>query len=191
MFRAFSEHEQRKLAAASRRSHTFSRHGLDGVSVVKRLSHTELAERLALSLPPREREAFRLVQVRLARALARLWEVFAELLESHQALTSRSGSPVPVEPADFRPGNTLHIQSSFVQTDPRLVLAERLNIDSWPDLIGELAEAVLRAPELARMELLTVLGDLDEGVLAELSAQLGGEEAATEEFPVQPRREET
>jgi hypothetical protein len=155
------------------------------------LSHTELAERLALSLTPRDRAAFTILQVRLARALARLWEVFAELLESHQALTSRSGSSAPVEPADFRPGDTLHIRSSFVQTDARLVLAERMNIDSWIDLIGDLAEAVLRAPELARSELLTVLGDLDESVLAELSARFGGEEAATDEFPVQPRREET
>jgi hypothetical protein len=149
---------------------------------------TQLANRLALSLASGEGASLRLLQVRLARVLSRLWELFAELLESHAALTSGRETPDPVELADFRPGDTLRLRSSFVRTDPRLVLAERMNIDGWASLIGELAGAVLHAPDLARQELLTVFADLDEEVLREIAARLGDEED-TDAFPAQPSRE--
>lgn len=117
----------------------------------------ELARRLALVLPRREREIFEGLQVRLARVLSRLWELFAELLESHAALVSgRDTAADPVELVDFRPGDTLRLGPSLVLTDPRLVLADRLDVEAWANLIGELAGAVLHAPELARQELLAV-----------------------------------
>jgi hypothetical protein len=125
----------------------------------------------------------------LARVLSRLWELFAELLESHAALVSgRDTAADPVELADFRPGDTLRLGSSLVRTDPRLVLADRLKIGAWADLIGELAGAVLHAPELARQELLNVFADLDESVLREIAGRFGHEED-TDEFPAQPPRE--
>lgn len=126
-----------------------------------------------------------MLQTKLARLLSRLWELFADLLESHAALTSGRGQVDPVELADFRPGDTVRLGSSFVHTDPRLVLAERMNLDAWGDLIGGLAGAVLHAPELARLDLLTVLAELDEEVLRETAARFGDEED-TDEFPAQP-----
>lgn len=149
---------------------------------------TELANRLALSLASGEEASLRLLQVRLARVLSRLWEVYAELLESHATLTTDRESIDPVELADFRPGDILRLGSSIVQTDPRLVLAERMNLGAWADLIGELAGAVLHAPDLARQELLTVFADLDEEVLREMADRFGDEED-TDEFPAQPPRE--
>lgn len=148
----------------------------------------DLANRLALSPTPGDEASLRLLQVRLARVLSRLWEVFAELLESHATLTGARERVDPVELADFRPGDTLCLGSSFVRTDPRLVLAERMNIGAWADLIGDLAGAVLHAPDLARQELLTVFADLDESVLREIAARFGDEED-TDEFPVRPSRE--
>jgi hypothetical protein len=149
----------------------------------------DLARRLTLVLPAAEREAFQRVQVRLARLLARLSEIYAELVETHGSLAAAAQDERPVQPAEFRPGATLRLGESFVRTDPRPVLAERMNIGAWADLIGELAAAVLHAPDLARHEVLTVLTDLDHGLLRELIDHLAPEEADTDEFPVQPDRE--
>lgn len=146
----------------------------------------ELARRLALVLAQPERDAFLALQARLARTLSRLWELFAELLDMHAALTSGK-SRQPVDLADFRAGDTLRLGPSTVLTDPRLVLGERMNIDGWADLIGPLAEAVLHAPDLARQELLTVFADLDEEVLRELADHFGDDED-TEEFPARHGR---
>lgn len=148
----------------------------------------DLARRLTLVLPPAEREGFERVQVRLARLLARLWDMYAELLESHGLLAAAVQHERSAQLTEFRPGDTLHLGESFVQTDPRLILAERMNVPAWADLIGELAGAVLHAPDLARQELLTVLADLDENVLQEIAARFGDEED-TDEFPVQPGQE--
>lgn len=171
---------------------------------------TRLVNRLALSLPARERESYERLQVRLARVLSRLWEVFAELLDSHAALTSGANSPRPVDLEKFRPGDTLRLGPSLIRTDSRLVLADRLRLTGWQDLMGELADAVLHAPELARQEIATALADVDASLLRELEDRLGpiegdtdgfpgqhelcdrirAEEADTDEFPAQPRRQD-
>jgi hypothetical protein len=71
----------------------------------------------------------------------------------------------------------------------RTLLARPFSGLPWADLIGELAAAVLHAPDLARHEVLTVLTDLDHGFLRELIDHLAPEEGDTDEFPVQPDRE--
>lgn len=148
----------------------------------------DLARRLALVLPAAERETFERVQVRLAKLLARLWEMYAELLETHGSLAA--GVERFVDPAEFRPGDTLRVGESYLRTDPRLILAERMNIPAWADLIGELATAVLQSPGLARREVLTVLTELDHRLLRELGELLTRDDSDTDEFPVQPSRGE-
>jgi hypothetical protein len=149
----------------------------------------DLAQRLTLQLPFVERKAFQATQVRLARLLARLWEIYAELVETHGSLAAAAGqSARPVDVADFQPGATLQLGDSFARTDPRLVLAERMSIGAWAELIGGLAGAVLQAPDLARQELLALFADLDEEVLREVAARFRvGED--TDEFPAQVLRE--
>lgn len=147
----------------------------------------DLAQRLAIALPTTEREAFERVRVRLSKLLARLWEMYAELLETHGSLAE--GGERLVDPPEFRPGDTLRVGESYVRTDPRLILAERMNIPAWADLIGELAAAVLQSPDLARREVLTVLTELDHRLLRELCDLLMRDDSETDEFPVQPSRE--
>lgn len=160
----------------------------EALDAMKDRSSLEIAARLALTLSPGEREALRVLQERLASVLSRLWNLFAELLESQAVLTAGREAVEPVDLADFRPGATVRLGASIARTDPRLVLAERLNVDAWADLIGELAEAVLHAPDLARQELLAVLADLDEEILRQIGRRFD-EEDATKEFPAQPVRE--
>lgn len=148
-----------------------------------------LARRLALVLPRREREAFEVLQVRLARVLSRLWGTYAELLEVHASLTSGGQRRGPVQSGDFRPGDTLSIGASLVRTDSRLVLAERMNTTAWADLISDLAAGVLQAPDLARQELLTVFAELDPSLLDDLQRRFSPDEEDTDEFPAQPRSE--
>lgn len=148
----------------------------------------ELARRLALVLPRRERQTFEALQVQLAKMLARLWEVYAELLGVYGALTSEVEQERPMQLDEFRPGDILSVGGSLVRTDPRLVLADRMNVPAWADLIGALAGAVLEAPDLARHELLSVLANLDTRLLRELGDRFGPDEEDTDEFPAQPRQ---
>lgn len=149
----------------------------------------DLARRLTLVLPAAEHQAFERAQARLARLLARLWEMYAELLETHGSMAAAAQVERPVPPAEFRPGATLRLGESSVRTDPRLVLAERMNVPAWTDLIGELAAAVLHAPDLTRQEAFTVLSDLDPRLVRELDDLLARQETDTDEFPVQPTRD--
>lgn len=148
--------------------------------------HHDLARKIALVLSPEERAALATLQGRLARVLGRKWEVFAELLELRTALTSGRHSEEAVELDDFRPGDTLRLGSALVRTDSRLVLAERLHIGAWADLLADLAVAVVQAPDLARQGVLATLADLDHSSLRRLAGHLGSAEADTDEFPVQP-----
>lgn len=148
---------------------------------------TELAERLALSLSRRQRDELVSVQARLAKVQARLWDLYAELLDVKKtvlASTGRESLPVSIE--TFQPGDTLHIGESFVRSDPRLELLERLNLDSISDLLGELGEAVLNAPELGRLALLSLFSELDAELIEQVIARYN--EPDTEEFPANPLR---
>lgn len=99
------------------------------------------------------------------------------------ALTANRFDEAPVEAARFRPGLTLRIGSATVRTDPRLVLAERLHLERWQELLMELAQAVVAAPDLARLELLRFLEELNDDQLLE---HFASDEESTDAFPVQP-----
>lgn len=150
----------------------------------------QLAQRLALSLPQRERDAFKVIQIRLAKVLAQLWEAYAEMLEVHRALAQAGEKVAPVHLADFRPGDTLRLGSSCARTDPRIVLADRLGLEEWQERLGDLSRAVLQAPDLARLELLSALVEVDPRVVQEVAERFGSEDEDTDEFPVRPRRGE-
>lgn len=144
-----------------------------------------LAQRLVLSLSPKQREELVLLQTRLAKVMARLWDGYAELLDVRRALVAAAGPdrpPVPVE--RFQPGDTLRVGDSFAQTDPRLVLVEHLKQEMLADFLGELAPAVLEAPELARIELLALLQELDEELLDRIRGAVETDDSDTDEFPI-------
>lgn len=148
----------------------------------------ELASRLERSLSVEEGTAFEEVREQLAFVLARLWESYALLLGSHRRLTCDRADAIPSGLQDFRPGMTLRLGPHTVQTDPRLALADRLQLNAWQDLLSELAGAVLRAPDLSRAELLLFLGKLDPELARELASHCGWDEPITDEFPVRPSK---
>lgn len=148
------------------------------------LDRIHLSRRLVLSLRAHEVAALHGLQVRLAKVLAQLWEIYAELLEVHAALEVDASDEKPVTLADFRPGLTLEVGSSCAHTDPRRVLVHRLDLDGWKERLGGLASAVLDAPELARLEVLALLDELSAGELDEVAKFVAEEETSTDELPV-------
>lgn len=145
----------------------------------------ELVERLLLSASPGIDEELSQAQVRLAAVLARLWTGYAEVLEVRRGLLRAAHShstPVPVE--RFHPGETIESGGAIVRTDPRLALADRLGIEGLQDQLGALGEAVLKAPELAKLDLLAILPILPSHLVVQL-AQIA-EEQDTDEFPARP-----
>lgn len=148
---------------------------------------SELAERLAGQPSPAVVDELARVQVRLARVLARLWDGYAEMVELRGELLARAGKKAtPVGPDTFRPGDTLKLGDLLVRTDPRLALLDRLNVDLWQQEIGRLGEAVLQAPNLARLDLAGLLSRSEGDLFDELLASL--EERDTDEFPIVPNR---
>lgn len=146
-----------------------------------------LAQRLALALKAGDAGAFRGCQIRLSRVLAQLWQTYAELLEIDRDLRPNdSFSDSPVSLAEFRPGDTLGVGGRCARTDPRLVLAQRLDLDGWRQRLDDLARSVLNAPDLARLEILGLLDDLDRDALQEMAEAIAREDDETDQFPVKP-----
>lgn len=150
-----------------------------------------LAQRLALSLTAKQREDLVQLQARLAKVLSRLWDSYAELLDVRSALlTAGGGDRPPVTIGEFESGATLRVGESFARTDPRLVLMERMKVDAFTDLLSELGDAVLEAPELARLELLALLKELEPSLVQEIADRFGTKDRDTDEYPV-PRGQRT
>jgi hypothetical protein len=151
---------------------------------MKRPSIAELAERSLLAASPGLDEELSQAQVRLAAVLGRLWSGYAEILEVRRTLLSAASSnsaPVPVE--RFAPGASILWEGALLRTDPRLALVDRLRVEALQDQLGALGETVLKAPELAKLDLLASLPNLPSHLIRQLARIV--EEQDTEEFPAQ------
>lgn len=144
-----------------------------------------IAEKMLLPGSSEIADQLTMAQVRLARALGHLWNNYAEILDVRGGLLAAAGErDLPVSIERFRPGDTLRVGEFVVRTDPRLALFDGLDLDHLQAQLGTLGQTVLKAPELARDELLRILSRLNSDLLQILADH--GEEQDTDEFPVHP-----